>query len=847
MTRKPTNNSKYNRTSNRHHKKDDGSTDGSVAIKCSSRQEDNAERDTMLVEDDAAMDDCDVSSPVNEKKKKKRVRYTDYWSQDQIDAGLKESTLVQGKLRINPYNRNEAYLTVPNMKNDILIEGEVSRNRAFEGDIVAVQISAQNKWRRRKINLVKNTPSKEEAPEEVDEEGTEDVSEAPVSEESNSSTVFLSDTFLTWLYDQEERSLQATGQVVGVVQAEHRQDLVGFLRTCRETNKIESTDTKAMFIPLDKKFPRMMVNLSECPQEFVLDPVSYAKELFLAKLLKWSTNSTFPLATLKRHLGSSGDVEAETIAACVENGIDIQDFKNDVYEYLKQFDNWSIPNDEIAKRKDLRMHRVFSIDPQSAKDLDDAVSIQALPNGQFEIGIHIADVSYFVDANTALDLEAKQRSTSVYLVHTMIPMLPKLLSEELCSLNPGKDRLAFSVFVTVDQNGQIVQPNATWFGKTVIHSCAKLDYELAQQIIDGTQKDESSIPVFGHSAAALKQDIQMLFALMSKRRTNRLASGALQLKDDKLKFDLDENNQPIGIRSYEIKQSNNMVEELMLLANLLVAEKLVQHMPQYALLRRHIDPYRHKIAAFMNICNKHPMSFNATSAGALHASLQIAESQYPEHSKLFFHLARRAMPTAKYVISGDLSANQWKHYALHLSCYTHFTSPIRRYADLMVHRMLQQVLQQETMTESMIAELPNIVERCNEKRATARNVEDAVKKIFLLAYLAPKPATMQAHIMGISNKSLTVYLPMIGMEHRMYWENCEYEFKKMNKEDKSMNVCWGICSQTNEKLFANYKLFQTVTVSVQIKAETSNPIKDILLQIPKPEFAQKTTPYGLCK
>lgn len=839
MTRKPTSTTTRRTTSR---SKTQGSNDSSFIAVVDATAE--REEEAVDIVDDGADASPIVDNKQKKKKKTSRVRYTDYWSQDQVDAGLKQGTLLQGKLRINPYNRNEAYVTVSNLKNDIVIEGEVNRNRAFEGDMVAVQVFSQSKWRRRKINFVKNVQQKEESTPEEDEEGIEDSSEVPATEESS---IALSDTFMPWLFDQEERSLQPTGQIVAITQCAHRQELVGFLKTCRDNNKITDEDTKAFFVPLDKKFPRMMVNLSECPQEFKAEPTSFAKELFLAKILKWSTNSTFPLAALKTHLGSSGDVEAEATAACVENGIDIKDFNNSIYSSLKKFDSWTIPNSEIANRKDLRMHRVFSIDPQSAKDLDDAVSIQALSNGNFEIGIHIADVSHFIEANSPLDLEAKQRCTSIYLVHKMIPMLPRLLSEDLCSLNPGKDRLAFSVIVTVDKNGQIVQPNSIWFGKTVIHSCAKLDYDLAQQIIDGTSKDEA-IPVFsGHSPAALKQDVQMLFAVMSQRRSNRLASGALQLKEDKLKFDLDNNCQPIGICTYETKPSNYMVEELMLLANLLVAEKLVQHMPQHALLRRHVDPYRHKLAEFASICSKHPMTFNATSAGALHASLQIAESKYPSHAKLFYHLARRAMPTARYIISGDVPANQWKHYALHLPCYTHFTSPIRRYADLIVHRMLHQVLQQEQVTESMVAELPSVIERCNEKRTIARNVEDNVKKIFLLAYLSSKPITMDAHVMGISNKSLTLYVPAIGLEHRMYWENCEYEYKKMKKEDKSMNVCWGKSSQTGEELNTSYKLFETIRVLVQIKDDHVNPIKDLLLQIEKPEFAQKTTPYGLCK
>lgn len=471
------------------------------------------------------------------------------------------------------------------------------------------------------------------------------------------------------------------------------------------------------FTPLDPRLRKMVVLFSSLPPEVLQrwqegDP-TLEHELFAARIESWKTESPYPRAVVKQSLGHWGKIETQMAAILLENSIHSLDFPSAAMDCLPDVP-WTIPKKEIRRRRDLRDVRVFSIDPPSAKDLDDALSINALDNGLLRVGVHIADVSYFVKPNLPLDKEAERRSTSVYLMQKVLPMLPTILCEELCSLNPGVERLAFSVMWDLDPDGEVFDQ---WIGRTVVQSCAKLTYADAQAIINGSitgDRGFENLPALhgNFSWQEVVSDVLQLNKLAKARRRSRFDAGALKLENPKLDFILDAGGIPVKSRFYEHKDSNYMVEEFMLLANMSVAKVISKAFPDCALLRRHPEPNLRKLQELQNICEKSGFNLDISSSGALHVSLEKIREEMKEDPALYSILmlyATKPMQLAKYFCTGELKDKQgdWAHYALAVPFYTHFTSPIRRYPDLVVHRTLAAVLDAEQVLSRGSPPLPS--------------------------------------------------------------------------------------------------------------------------------------------
>ena len=382
---------------------------------------------------------------------------------------------------------------------------------------------------------------------------------------------------------------------------------------------------------------------------------------------------------------------------------------------------WSIPPEELnpSRRRDLRRCRIFPIDPTTARDLDDALSIWPTASGHYRVGVHIADVSYFVRSNSVLDKEAEHRATTIYLVHKAIPMLPPILCEQLCSLNPNVDRLAFSVFFTMTSDGLVLEDTAPdgsalapedrpWYGRTIIRCCARLDYDCAQRMID-LHRDSTAagtvvpidtlaaaiptravpLPASGHTLQNIVDDVVLLNNIAIERRKRRFAAGSVSLQRVKLQFDLDKERLPTGFHSYVQKDTNRLVEEYMLLANQMVARRLVVFCAQYALLRRHAPPKHKGVNALLDTCALHDISLDMTSSRSLHRSLQQLHRSGAKRgtsgdagfllNQVLETLITKPMQPAVYFCTGDVpNVEDWRHYALCFDAYTHFT---RLFAD----------------------------------------------------------------------------------------------------------------------------------------------------------------------
>lgn len=644
-----------------------------------------------------------------------------------------------------------------------------------------------------------------------------------------------------------------TGEVVAILEkSDRREAVVGFLEIhqkagnkCREDplRKLPHNNASTlMLVPSDSRFPKMAISVNALPtdlkKKYHAGDTKLESELVAALVIDWRPDSFTPYAVISHSLGQGGEIEAQLDAILFEHAVHSAEFPSAVLKCLPEVP-WNIPIWELERRRDLTRCRIFTIDPPTARDLDDALSIDRLDNGFIRIGVHIADVSYFVRPDTALDKEAQNRSTSVYLIQRVLPMLPRLLCEELCSLNPSVDRLAFSIIWDVDNSGQIVDH---WIGRTIIKSCCKLSYAHAQDIIDGNIIVNSNGDIenctedFGlpelhgnFKWGEIFDDVKALHDIAKHRRDARFEAGALRLQNSRLVFALDEDGIPNNSSFYQHQDSNFLVEEFMLLANMTAAKVIAGAFPDCALLRRHPEPNPRKMKELEEFCNKNGLELDASSSGALHESLRkLCESHKGDSAfcSILMLYATKPMQLAKYFSTGELkNEEEWAHYALATPFYTHFTSPIRRYADIVVHRTLAAALEAEDLllgslgcitkgrkTESVgppiinryftgpcldkhkvespegqqalftaaskhkvpgNQELAMLAEHCNRRKLASRNVRDASDKLYLWAMLKKEGILSEARVLAVGPKFVSLYVYGIAMERRVYYEDTE--------------------------------------------------------------------------
>ena len=406
-------------------------------------------------------------------------------------------------------------------------------------------------------------------------------------------------------------------------------------------------------------------------------------DVVVVKIEDWPKRADSPFGAVIKVLGKPGEHNTEIHAILAEYGLPY-DFPVEVEAYAQKLDT-SIQQSEIDKRRDMRDTLTFTIDPKDAKDFDDALSFKELENGNYEIGIHIADVSFYVEEGTALDDEAYSRATSVYLVDRVVPMLPEVLSNFACSLRPNEEKYTFSAVFEIDDNAKIIDQ---WFGRTVTYSDQRFAYEEAQQIIEtkeGTIPQEISITGNSYKvsdeivAATLKMN-----QLAKIMRAKRMAAGAISFDKVEVKFNLDETGEPTGVYFKVARDANHLIEEFMLLANRKVAEFIGKQKKTF-IYRIHDEPNEDKLIAMQTVIAKFGYKIDLRSKGGIAQSLNnlMQEVTGKKEQNLIDTLAIRTMSKAKY------STDNIGHYGLAFDYYSHFTSPIRRYPDVMVHRLLQ--------------------------------------------------------------------------------------------------------------------------------------------------------------
>ena len=431
------------------------------------------------------------------------------------------------------------------------------------------------------------------------------------------------------------------------------------------TGIVNLSDRFAFFIPDDRK----MLHDIFIP----IDSLKGAKDKdkAIARIVDWPEDAKNPIGEITHVLGKQGENNAEMNAILADYGFPLA-FPDEVEKQAEAIEE-TILAEEIAKRRDFRKILTFTIDPVDAKDFDDAISFRKLDNGNIEVGVHIADVSHYVKQGTALDKEAFERGTSVYLVDRVIPMLPERLSNGLCSLRPNEDKLCFSAVFELDQEANVV---GQWFGKTIIHSDTRFSYEDAQEILENKTGK--------HSEELLKLN-ELAYIL----RERKFKHGAISFESVEVKFNLDEHGKPLGVYAKERKDAHKLIEDYMLLANKKVAEFIAKKGKGKQKLtfvyRSHDSPKEDALLSFSQFALKFGYKIDISSGRETAKSLNflMADVEGKKEQNVLTKLAIRSMAKAVY------TTKKHSHYGLAFDYYTHFTSPIRRYPDVMVHRLLE--------------------------------------------------------------------------------------------------------------------------------------------------------------
>ena len=510
-------------------------------------------------------------------------------------------------------------------------------------------------------------------------------------------TALHGDTVRVKIVGGGKQSGRMTGEVVDVLQRRQTEFL----------GKLEMGKNFAFFVAeSDKPMPDIYIPLSNLRE-------AKDNEKVIVKIVEWEKNKK-PVGQVVQVMDSRNEGDLAMKEILMENGFPLF-FPEEVIEESERIPD-TVAEKEVKRRKDFRTILTFTIDPIDAKDFDDAISFRVLKNGNYEIGVHIADVTHFVKPGTALDKEAYERATSVYLPDRVSPMLPERISNELCSLRPKEDKLTFSAVFELTPKGDVKE---YWLGKTIIHSDHRFTYEEVQEIIE---KEEG----------LYRDEILLLNSLAQRFRKHRFRKGAINFSSQEVRFKLDETGKPIGIIVKESKEAHQLIEEFMLLANRIVAEYVGKikstKKPIPLAYRVHDTPDEMKLLPFVEFAKKYGHHFDTKSpegiASSFNQMLRDVHGKPEQH--VLEQLGIRTMAKAVY------TTENIGHYGLGFKYYCHFTSPIRRYPDILVHRTLEQVLTSEIEIDK---KLEQKCKHCSEKERGAMEAERAANKYKQVEYM----------------------------------------------------------------------------------------------------------------
>eukprot|EP01135_Chromosphaera_perkinsii_P003219 Nk52_evm26s238 gene=Nk52_evmTU26s238 len=641
-----------------------------------------------------------VSEEFEEQKNagKDSVLYKEYISGAEIQRGIKNQSLLQGTFNVDRDFSEEGSIIAKGQDGGVvLILGQENMNRAIKGDVVAVKLLPKSEWKR-----------------------------------SGSG---------------EEMSMTKTGKVVGIVKRNWRPYCGVLLKKDHVTS---GKSASCLFLPTNRCIPRIRISTRQYD--------ALAGMRLVVVIDAWDKISKYPRGHFVRSLGQVGDRNTENEVLLMEHDVPYQAFAPKVLADLPD-ETWSLTDTDLATRRDLRDIAVCSVDPPGCTDIDDALHCIPLPNGNFQVGVHIADVTHFVKPNTHVDLEAANRGTTVYLTDKRIDMLPEILGTNLCSLRSKVDRLAFSCTWEMTSEGAIV---STDYFKSIIRSQASLTYEEAQLRIDDP-KDSSEITI----------SLRQLDRLAKTLRRKRMHNGALDLASPEVNFNIDsETHDPVDVKTKELRSTNRMVEEFMLLANISVAKRIYEHFPQSACLRRHPSPPVSNFEPLVQACKTAGFKIDPSTSKNLADSLDLAiKRDTPYFNVLVRILATRCMMQAIYFSSGSVPSEEFKHYGLATPIYTHFTSPIRRYSDVMVHRELSAAIGWAGAVDDRLLSGEKVSALCdnlNHRHRMAQYAARASVNLHTHLYFKGKVVVEEAYVLKVKKDAVVIIVPKYGLEAPLF-------------------------------------------------------------------------------
>ncbi|CEP12621.1 hypothetical protein [Parasitella parasitica] len=700
--------------------------------------------------------------------------------------------LVRGILRVNKRNRSDAYVSCDELDGgDIYICGSRDRNRALEGDVVAVRLVNVDK-------VIREKQEKEDA--KLARNHGQAKTRLPDEEDENE---------IIFGGDEEIDAVKPkyAGIVVAILERAQNQVFSGTLTLMRPNNKRaalqqqeeEESGKKEVprivwFKATDKRVPLIAIPIEQVPQDFVDNNEDYKNRLFIGSIKRWPITSLHPFGTLESELGILTDLDVQIKAILADNNVSDAPFTDAVMECVPPSPfQFTPPQDESRRDLTLDDLRMITIDPAGSTIFEDGLSIVRLGDDTFEVGVHIADISYFIKPHSPLDKEARARAVHVTLDQKQVPMLPsELLDVANFTLNELKP--AFSVIWKLSSDGMLLD---TWIGKTVVKSSAQLTYEEAQNIVDGTEDND------------IDNDVRMLYSIAQCLFKTRYTTNAMSLSRQSLGFD-DPNQPTQATISSSRPDIVKIVKEFLFMANKCVAQKISSQYPEQALLRRQAPPNSRKINELKDYASRYlGVELNISSAIAIQESVQDIRDD--ELRQLVSILVLKTMQPPRYFCTGTFDIMKYSHFATGVPLFTHFTAPLRRYADIVVHRQLESAITGDKHFYLDRDTVQKLAQHCNVKKEASLAAREQSKLLSLALYFVHKQDSQQpqvnqqavvtgtqvtttvygeARVIAVSEDYFDISLPEFGMERRIHLANLPLWRHQYDPYDRALTMFW---------------------------------------------------------
>ncbi|KAI8877251.1 RNB-domain-containing protein [Backusella circina FSU 941] len=671
--------------------------------------------------------------------------------------------LVRGYLRVNKRNRSDAYVTCDDLPHDIYICGSRNRNRALEGDVVAIRLVnvdtvLQEKQEKEDAKLAKTSHQQSRLPDEEDE----------------NEIMFGGD---------EETDIvrpKYAGIVVAILERAQNQVFSGILTLKRPSNNQqrrteqseENAPRIAWFKATDKRVPLIAIPIEQVPADFINNTEAYGHRLFVASIKRWPITSLHPFGMLERELGPIRDLSVQIQAILADNNITNIDFTDAVMQCFPPAPFRFTTCDD--SRRDMSDTRLVTIDPNPQFPVyENGFTISQLNDDTFEIGVHVVDICYFIKPHSALDKEARSRSTAVAMDQKFIPMLPNELVE-VAQFSVGDLKPATSIVWKMRADGSILD---TWYGKTVVKAAAHYNYNQVQSIIGK-----------GSTKEGTEKDLLMLYSLACHLHHKRYHKEAMSLQRQYMKFD--SHHEPTFVSITSRPSIAKCIKEFLFLANACVAQKIASQYPDQAMLRNQAPPNEHKLNELKAYCLKYlGVQLETSNASSIQNSIEIMND--PALRQLVTVLVLKTIQPPKYFCSGVLDISKYMHFAAGAPLFTHFTSPLRRFTDIIVHRQLESALKGDKHFYLDCDTIQKLAQHSNVKKQAGLVAREQGKLLSLALYLAnDRQKDHEATIIAVMSDAIDISMPEFGIERRIHLANLPIWRHSFDRQERALTIYW---------------------------------------------------------